>query len=79
MVLIVFLSLTQWSCGCWHQAHHLSPVYDFHGYIRRTMEADFKRVVGIRSLRSLHNYSLQKPSVTYIEKSVELIVMGNIW
>lgn len=28
-------------------AHHLSHTYDFHGYIRRTMESDFKRVVGI--------------------------------
>ncbi|KAG0581803.1 hypothetical protein M758_3G010600 [Ceratodon purpureus] len=28
-------------------AHHLNPNYDFHSYIRRTMEGDFKRVVGI--------------------------------
>ncbi|KAG0615345.1 hypothetical protein M758_5G033600 [Ceratodon purpureus] len=27
--------------------HNLTPAYDFHSYIRRTMEADFKVVVGI--------------------------------
>jgi hypothetical protein len=35
------------------QEHKLTPAYDFHSYIRRTMEEDFRVVVGIRSVLKL--------------------------
>jgi hypothetical protein len=43
-VLVADSYLTQ----LWLQIHNLSPIYDFHNYMMRSMEEEFEKIAGVR-------------------------------